>query len=156
MLTMTTTDFRGGSGLCLLGIAILIAGCGTKGKESIRGTGTVTGTVTLNDKPVTNGRVILFDEKDSDTAAATIGTDGSFQLKYGTGFSIPCGDYRAVVVQGAQAGDSIPTPEELMKNPDKYKPKPSEIPEKYSDPKTSGLIAVVQKGSNTLDLKLKK
>lgn len=134
----------------------LIAGCGPAAKEKARGTGTATGIVTLDGKPLTTGRVVLFDEKDSDTATGEISADGSFQLKYEAGFSIPCGDYRAVVVQGAQAGAAIPKPEDLMKNPDKYKPKPSELPKKYSDPKTSGLIAVIQKGSNALDFQLKK
>ncbi len=153
---MVNLSFRRLAGVATLCLSLAVCGCGPKAKDSIRGTGTATGVVTLNDKPLTNGRVVLFDEADSDTASADIGTDGTFQLKYGKGFSIPCGDYRAVVVQGAQAGQGAPTPEELMKNPDKYKPKPSEIPEKYGNPKTSGLIAVIQKGSNTVDLKLKK
>lgn len=140
---------------CACGMTVMafLVGCGPSGR-SVE-TGTVSGAVNINGKPLTSGTVVFFGENDGDTAVGPISTDGTYTLKYGAGFSIPVGDYRVAINEGPPPGAPSPAPEEIMKNP----PKPTSsslVPAKYRDAKTSGLIAVVKQGSNSgIDFNLK-
>ncbi|HET6423743.1 MAG TPA: carboxypeptidase-like regulatory domain-containing protein [Planctomycetaceae bacterium] len=133
-------------GCCL---AAVTSGCSKGGLNTP--TGTVSGKVTVNGQPLTEGTITFFGENNGDTGAAVLNSDGTYALKYGTGFSVPAGDYRVSVNAGPPASSAPADPKALMatvKVPDGGKPK-KVIADKYRDPKTSTLIAVVKPGSNT-------
>ncbi len=132
--------------LLLTGALVLSAGCSKGGRNTP--TGTVSGAVTMNGKPLSDATVTFFGENDGDTAVGTLQADGTYTLKYGTGFSIPVGDYRVAIVTGPPAGTPGPDPSDLMKSMTPPGAGKSSVPEKYRNPKTSGLIAVVAEGAN--------
>jgi hypothetical protein len=131
-------------GLCVVGFVV---GCKKSGLDLP--TGTVSGTVTSKGKPLADATITFFGENHGDTATGVLQSDGTYTLKYGTGFGIPVGDYRVAIVTGAGAGGPPPNPADLMKTVDPGVAKKNAVPDKYRDPKTSGLIAVVKEGANT-------
>lgn len=134
-----------------LGCALAVAGSGcSKGGLNVP-TGTVAGKVTVNGQPLTEGTITFFGENNGDTGAAHLTSDGTYALKYGAGFSVPAGDYRVSIAAGPPPSSSPADPQDLMKTVkmgDGTKAKKA-IADKYRDPKTSALIAVVKPGSNT-------
>lgn len=138
-------------GICQQAASVLLllvvaAGCGGGGGLNAP-TGTVSGKVTINGAPLGNAMITFVGENNGDTASAQLASDGSYSLKYGTGFSVPAGDYR-VAFSSSNPNAPAPNPSDLMANPDKFKPTTT-IPDKYLDAKNSGLIAVVKPGSNS-------
>ncbi len=122
-----------------------LAGCGEGGDEFP--TGTVSGKVTFDGKPVTEGKISFINEELGYGAGATLGSDGSYQLEEGRGIRL--GDYK-VAVRPPLVGGSPEDPDD----PPKPKEMPN-IPEKYRQFETSGLSAAVKEGGNefTFDLK---
>ena len=135
---------RSGSWITLVCVSLLLAGCGGPGNN--KPTGTVSGKVTMNGKPLEGGSIVFFAEKGGDSASGSVMKDGTYSLKHGKGFSVPAGDYR-VALSPVNVDAPAPDPTDLMNNPKKYEPNNS-IPEKYLDSTTSGLVAVVKAGSN--------
>lgn len=131
---------------------LFLNGCGPAEIKAGREEGELTGTITLNDKPLTSGVICLNDEDDGDAALGTIGPDGKFTVLYKLSPKIPSGRYKVTVAPAPPA--TSPSPEELMKNPGKYQA-PNPIPEKYRTPVTTDLTVEVLEGQNTVDLKLK-
>lgn len=137
---------------CLL--PLVAAGCGGGGGRKVA-TGTVSGKVSLAGQPLSTGTIVFFAENNGETAIGPLSSDGTYTLKYGTGFSIPVGDYRVAINEGPPPGAPIPSPADVMKAPPAG-PATSKIPAKFRDAKTSGLIAVVKPGSNSgVDFDLK-
>lgn len=132
-------------GCCL---AVVASGC-SKGGLNVP-TGTVSGTVTVKGAPLTEGTITFFGENSGDTGAAILNSDGTYALKYGTGFSVPAGDYRVAISAGPPASAGVVDPKDLMKTVTMGKSaKEKIVSDKYKDPKTSTLVAVVKPGSNT-------
>ena len=132
----------------------LLQGCGRGGLDGP--TGTVSGTITMGGKPLSDASVTFFGENNGDTATAVLGSDGTYSLKYEGGFSVPAGDYRVAVIAGPPPGEKAPDPADLMKTMKPQGMGKSPIPAKYRDPKTSALVAVVKEGTNpniSFDLK---
>ena len=143
-----------GCALVLCACFSLLQGCGKGGLEGP--TGTVSGTVTMAGKPLSDASITFFGESNGDTATAVLGSDGTYSLKYEGGFSVPAGDYRVAVIAGPPPGEKAPDPADLMKTMKPSGMGKSPIPAKYRDPKTSALVAVVKEGSNpniSFDLK---
>lgn len=139
-------------GMVLLGL--VSGGCGAKGRGYNGPTGTVTGKVTLNGKPIEKGSIAFINENLSINAVGLLKSDGTYALKVGTSFSVPVGDYR-IAVTGSDPSAPIPDPNDLMSHPEKFKENDT-IPPKFRDPNSSGLIAVVKEGSNlNVDFDLK-
>ena len=124
----------------------LLGGCGRGGLDGP--TGTVSGKITLKGAPLGDASVMFFGENNGDTATGVLQSDGTYSLKYGTGFSVPAGDYRVAIVAGPPPGVASTNPADLMKTIKPPASAKSLIPQKYNDPKTSTLIAVVKEGSN--------
>ena len=105
----------------------------------------VAGKVLLNGQPVPAG-TITFVSKDGKTAVSSlIGKDGTYAVV------VPADEYVVVI------GDPPPAkadPKDPPKKDEDKKPKPL-IPEKYGDPKTSGLVYKVAKGKQNFDIDLK-
>jgi hypothetical protein len=115
--------------------ALLAAGCGGDAMT------TVSGNITYNGKPVTNG-LINFQPAQGKTYGGPIASDGSYS------YEIPPGEYRVRI----DAPGPAPAWEEGQPEP---KPVPRLAPEKYADYKTSGLTAkVTDAGDQTVDFKL--
>ncbi|MEZ6121637.1 MAG: carboxypeptidase-like regulatory domain-containing protein [Planctomycetaceae bacterium] len=134
----------------------LFAGCGPRSGLDLP-TGTVSGTVTSAGKPLTDATITFFGETVGDTAMSPLQADGSYTLKYGKGFSVPVGDYRVAITSGSSVvSGSAPNPEDLMKTVNAGSLADSAIPAKYTNPETSGLIAIVKEGTNSsVDFDLK-
>ena len=139
--------------LALFSIATL-TGCGSSDQF---GTFKAEGTVTLNDKPLSDAHVwLLPKEKPLQDATLVVrpqgrtGRDGKFVLTtYLQDDGAPAGEYDAIVLHGANdpdAGDEEP----------KAPTNKIAVPMKYKDAKTSGLLVTIKKGeANVLPLNLK-
>lgn len=136
---------RSGSWITLTCVSLLLAGCGGSGGDSTP-TGTVTGKVSLNGKPLEGGMIVFVAQGKSSNASGTVLKDGTYTLKHGKGFSVPVGDYR-IYVSSVDVSAPTPDPMDLNNNPEKYEQK-NTIPEKFQSAETSGLVAVVKAGSN--------
>lgn len=125
---------------------IIVPGCGSPGPVMVP----VKGTVTYKSVPLTSG-VVRFNpvdpkQKDVRAAEGKIGADGAFSLStFQPGDGALPGDYNVTVT-------SLPAdPNALAK--DRAKDLQSVVPEKFADPKTSGLKASVKAGQSSSGLK---
>ncbi|MDB5339875.1 MAG: hypothetical protein JWN70_5494 [Planctomycetaceae bacterium] len=119
----------------------VLAGCGG-GTKPIQ---SVSGKVTLDGKPVTEG-IVNFVSAGGFAASAPI-KDGAYSIarsQFGSG--IPLGDYKVAV-------ESAPPPDPLAKS-SQAASNPVQIPKKYRDPGSSGLTAKVEKASKPFDFAL--
>lgn len=120
-----------------------LAGCGSSGPEMAR----VYGKVTYQGQPVPKGTIsfVPVDAVNGNPATGVLQSDGSYTLQtVEPGDGARLGEYRVAIstITEDQILDYIP------KTPPP-KPKPL-IPEKYSDPATSGLTATVKSGTNDI------
>lgn len=122
--------------LAALAVAtVLLAGC-----SGGQPTGSVSGTVTLNETPLTAGLVLFSDQATGVGVSAELDASGKYHVP-----SLPTGEYQVAI-----GPPPAPAPHE-MGQPRASQP---DIPLKYSDFRTSGLGAAVQRGSNTADFSL--
>jgi hypothetical protein len=128
----------GGLLLCL---ALAAAGCSGGTPR-----GTVKGKVTLGDKPVGNA-TISFEGDTGAATQATVGEDGTYEIKTHQGAGLPVGNYKVAISPGAtlQAGDEVPLAGKPLPP---RKPPSTDIPEKFYKTATSGLKIEVKKGDN--------
>jgi hypothetical protein len=153
--------------LILLCVGLLAGGCGPS-------TGTVTGKVRYNGKPLSSGSVSFLPESGKGSFGARIKEDGSYTIE-----KVPAGKVKIVVnlgkpggndrqkamMQQAMKSNKIELSEEARKSmPSTFKdaaegPQPSgsvtSIPKRYSDPDQSGLELTVTGGQQTHDIELK-
>jgi hypothetical protein len=128
-----------------LAAVALSAGCA--------GGGSVSGTVTLNDQPLTSGTVTFHPTGDGPLGIATIGPDGRYEIMVGKDRSLPPGDY-VVTVEATEAVSSGDWP--ATKGPPPPPKAPKRItPAKYADKKTTDLRFTVKSGENRIDVPLK-
>jgi hypothetical protein len=131
-------------GLC--GLAGLVAGCG--GGPKLPPMAPVSGSVTLDGKPLPQGTVQFVPNAAQGTAGApavgSIGPDGRYTLQ-------TAGHDGAIVGHHKVRVDARRTPKDYMDTMP-----PSLIPAKYNDPDTSGLVVEVKGGEkNQIPLELK-
>jgi hypothetical protein len=107
-----------------------------------RGRGDVSGTVTLDGKPLPGG-MVTFVADNGQAEAARIGEDGKYTVT-----NIPVGLARVTVV--------TQPPVRMYENGKAFEPlgKYVPIPERYRDPETSGLTFDVKRGPQDFDLPL--
>lgn len=122
---------------CVLG---LLAGCGG-GAPPERPTGKVSGKVTFNGKPVTEGTVVFENLKESVTRGAKLGAEGKYHEE-----KVPALSYSVYIIpkppENAGGPASSPDGKPVVASaPD--------IPEKYRLPATSGFTATVKEGATT-------
>ena len=121
-------------------VILLLAGCG-----SSEPMGKVTGKVTFKGTPVTEGTITFENVEQGGIAAGELQSDGTYSLYCPQGGLKP-GDYKVAVtppvVEGSSNGRtaSSASPKETK-----------DIPKKYRDGKTSGLVASVKDGKNQFD-----
>lgn len=159
-------------GFFLLWAAVATGGCS---KAPSMATYRATGTVTYNGKPLSGATVMYVnDNPDAPRATGTTDSDGKFSINtYIKANELlrgaPAGEYKVAITkqtaaarqsEAEKADWSSMSPDERAKqmsqawsNQGNSASKPagapkSEIPEKYGDPKTSGLTAAIVVGEN--------
>jgi len=108
-------------------------GCGSENDGRL----SVSGTVTLDGSPLSEGSVVFSDESGG-SAGVGILTDGNFSLaEAGNSEGIQPGNYKVSVNSWIVEPGSVDEAGEIVDAGE------SRIPKKYNDPKTSGLTATV-------------
>jgi len=131
------------SGPILVLAALTLAGCGKKDY------GEVYGRVTFQDKPVTEGMVVVADEEWGTFRTARIQTNGSYVFPVTPQGGLPVKG----VYQVAVKPPPVDAPAGIVKTPPKPKEYP-DIPAKYRDPKTSGLKFELLESRYQFDIKM--
>ena len=130
-------------GRVLIGLALPVAvlaltGCGNSGKTR----GNVSGQVTYNNKPVTEGEVHFYAKERGAGGSAKIDSSGNYAVT-----DLETGKYAVYVAPAPPvAGDPKLGPPKAAS---------STIPKKARDPETSGLSFTVQEGNNDFKIELK-
>ena len=137
----------------IVGSLLMVAGCG----EPTVPTGRLSGKVTYQNAPLTDGTVTFRDAEQGRVAAGTLNAAGEYQLLFGGGLEVPAGDY-AVTVMPPEV--HVPIASEQLQNPQPSetpagKPNAPQIPSKYRDFNSSGLKATLDEGENSFDIELK-
>jgi len=127
-------------------LTVAIAGCGDP-----RGpTGTVSGQVTFEGQPVTEGMVSYVSDE-GHGASGQLDSAGNYTLVTVDGPGVPVGNYKVAI--------RPPLAEEPDELPIDYVPPDEEeypnIPSKYRSPSTSGFTAAVKEGDNSFDFDMK-
>jgi hypothetical protein len=150
-MRLTFSDRGRGWGLVAALLLLATVGCGRK-------TGSISGKVSYNGKPLPSGSVAIYGEAGG-VASSQIEGDGSYTIQ-----RAPLGPAKLTVVtprphaQPRRSGrDRAPSKgpggEQRAAAPE---PKPVAIPEKYQDPQQSGLTYTVKPGDQTFDIDLKR
>lgn len=120
--------------------------------------GTVTGKVSVNGVPLTEGTIFFENQAKGVALTGQIKPDGSFLLASHKGVGLVVGSYQVAISPEAMlmSADEIPL---VGKNPRKPNDvKKSSLPNKYYKTSTSGITAEIKEGSNppfNFDLKSK-
>lgn len=129
------------SALALVATVAVALGCGSDRLTTVP----VSGTVTLDGRPVPSGKVVFTPER-GPAATGAIESDGSFTLgTYGETDGATLGPHRVAVIATESQGntDDLDAPRRWL------------IPPRYGDPSTSGLTFTVESnGPNRFDLRL--
>ena len=125
-------------------LVVIIAGCNGSGEP----TGTVTGRVTFEGAPLSEGTVSFSSEGGSSiVASAVVQSDGAYVLELGEDARIPIGQYKVSVHPPAPPFDPAnPAPLEIKEYPN--------IPPRYRDPASSPLQVDIVEGKQEWDFDL--
>jgi hypothetical protein len=138
----------------LLGITLLaLSGCGPKDDPLHR---TVTGTVTLNGKPLSGAmlRFIPVEGTEGTGGQARTGPDGTYRLLDGRGNpGAAPGNYKVTVSKRLMPNGSDVPPDD--NTPPMNSPARESLPAKYSDAGHTELQATVPDAGGTIDFSLK-
>ena len=142
-LQLTRIDFLKWQYAYLSALICLCLGCGAADSVTIA---PVDGKVMFEGAPVTEGVVTFEDPVKGFAASGLIQPDGTFKLRSDRGNGIPTGNYKV----------TVNPPSTGQPRPDQPAPKRDfpNIPEKYRNAKTSGLLKRVLDGENSFELKL--
>lgn len=104
----------------------------------------VAGTVSLDDKPLTVGKVSFTPVGGGRLAFGTIHSDGSYELSTNAAAGLVPGDYEVAVVarEMIEQGDGPPMQGQYL------------APKRYANAKTSGLRFAVEPGRNNIPIAL--
>src|SRR6056297_2626609 len=137
-------------------VVLAMVGCGSDSSFPEGPTGTLSGTVTLDDMPVPAGTSVTFiHTKTSQPATAVVEQDGTYTAKMHGQPKVLAGEYQVTL---ADTAEPTPTPEEMAAQMEaaytgEAEDKPTGVvPAKYNLPETSGLTAVVAEGPNTFGI----
>ena len=122
--------------LALLALGLIwMSGCG--GGSTKVPTGSVEGTVKLDGKPVTKGRVNFISSSTGAAAVANLDESGNYKLD-----SLEVGQYKVFITPPPQAPPKAGEPPPKMEQ--------SNIPEKYQNEMLTDLSAEIKEGENKL------
>ncbi|QDT40584.1 hypothetical protein Pan241w_06410 [Gimesia alba] len=129
--------------VCVFFVCIF-SGCGG-GAETVP-SGTASGTVKLDGKPLSQARINFVSSTTGAGVYADLQSDGSYELPN----AIPEGDYR-VFFTSAGLGDAPPSESGNPEQKDALK----DVPKKYQSEQSTDLQALIKEGENTFDFDLK-
>jgi len=112
--------------------------------------GKVSGKVTFQGKPVTDGLLVFSNHAKGVHMTAKLSPDGRYELQTARGFGLPLGTYKVAV--------SPPVFDPPMPGMPAPPPRPKaydNIPKQYFSPETSGLTITVVDGDNPFDIDMK-
>ena len=141
-----------------------LVGCGSDGGEPPEKTYPVSGTITLNGKPIVGADVTFINDESDRSAFGRTNDQGEYQLTtFSSNDGAVEGKHAVTIVKFeappkqskvADINSEAYVPPGFNESTDPVKPE-SSIPDKYASQETSGLIAVVNKeGENKIDFKL--
>lgn len=137
------------------------SGCGSSGDGYSGPRGTVSGTITVDGKPLQSGCQVLFmATKGGYTAAGVVGDGGKYTLTYAQG-NVPAVEYQVqLTAPVATAAPQQADPAQMgaqMKLTKKAKGGASDgpFPAEYGSISTSKMSFTVKEGDNTADFALK-
>ena len=126
--------------LLTIGLIVGLTGCGQDTGPAL---GNVTGTVTLDGKPLPEASVTFYPADDGRPSQGTTDENGKYTLRFtGTKEGAMVGQHSVQVEVGVPMGESDTPPA----------PKGPQLPAKYN--KNTELTAEVKRGSNTIDFDL--
>jgi hypothetical protein len=132
--------------LAVLGLGLLLAGCGPRVHEiAYPETGaTLEGTVTYGNEKVEAALVVAQNE--SGSAAGFVDENGRYKLE-----NVPLGEVSLAV--NTEAGKGQAMGKIMAQSQGKGKaPKLIDVPKNYADPAKSGITTTINKGPNTYDI----
>lgn len=130
-----------------------VASCGPKGPKLYP----VSGQVLYEGQPAEGAQVVFQPlnpppESEGRTSGGTVGKDGTFTLRtYPFGEGAPEGEYTVAVQWFGIPGQAAKGKGKKTREGDDGTEATSAIPERYTDPDTSGLKASVKPGPNNLE-----
>jgi hypothetical protein len=125
----------------MCGIALLATGCGEPA-------GTVSGTLTIEGKPLNCG-YIIFQASEGSVESTEIQPDGTYSIE-----GLPLGSAKISINVPAPP---LPGPDGVSADtPEAFEADPVSIPERYGAVETSGLTYEVTKGAQTHDINLEE
>ena len=147
----------------LVTVGIVLTGCWNSSRPP---TYPVTGTVTLQGKPIAGAVVTFVPTGEGEAASAITNSEGKYALTtWEAGDGARPGQYGVKVSKQEQAAvdpskmvQNLSIEEEQKIYVESKKPRPpakSLVPSKYQDESTSGLSHTVPNGSSTFDIELK-
>jgi hypothetical protein len=127
----------------LLGAAAcaLLVGCSSKTPPL----GKVAGMVTFKGHPLTEGSIVFSDAAQGLAIVSDLDGEGRFVFEVARGRGLPPGNYRVAIMPPGRAKPSL---EFVAPSVQRTRLSFPNIPAKYLNEATSGLIAVVQSGEN--------
>jgi len=146
----------------LVTVGIVLTGCSNSSRPP---TYRVTGTVTLQGKPVAGAAITFVPTGEGEAASAITDSEGKYALTtWEAGDGARPGEYRVKVskqeqkaVDPAKMVQNLSIEEEQKIYVESKKPPPPSkrlIPSKYEDDQTSGLMHTVEKKPTTFDIKI--
>jgi hypothetical protein len=128
--------------LSLIATTALMVGCGGSTAGAKKMGGAVSGSVTFQGQPVSEGSVQLYSATSGDAATATLDAAGKFKLTT----PIPIGSYKVSIMPPPEPAPQVGVP---------YAPKEyKNIPLKYRADATSPLKAEIKAEPNVLTLEM--
>jgi hypothetical protein len=118
-------------------LLLVLAGC-DPGEEL----GKVSGRVTFQGEPISEGLIIFSNEELGVFMSAEIGSDGTYEVEMAKGYGLPLGTYHVAITPPL-----IEHPPGPIDSPPDEQAFP-EIPSKYHFPENSGLTFRVKSGEN--------
>ena len=131
-------------------VAGVVACVATLGCDRGETLGKVSGKVTFQGQPLTNGLLVFSNRTKGVHMTAELSADGSYELQTARGFGLPLGDYEVAV-----SARIVDPPMPGMPAPPPVSNTFSNIPKKYFRPETSGLRLTVVDGNNPFDIEMK-
>ncbi len=118
-------------------------------------TGTVSGVVKIDGKPLTEKATVTFITKEGFVATGQTDGSGKFTLKYKQSSEIPVGKYAVAVMPAAGAASS--DPKDFMDEESgetKVAEAKTTIPKKVQSPGGSGITKEIKEGEQTIDIEI--
>jgi hypothetical protein len=131
--------------LALLGLGLLLAGCGPKGKRYPETGATLEGTVKYGEDTV--GVALVIAQNDSGSATAFVDDNGRYKL-----VNVPLGEVNLAVNTEAGKGQAQGRFMAQSQGQGQAAPKIVDVPKEYFEPSTSGIKTTIKKGENRYDI----